>query len=155
MRAPSMRPCCASCRKGGFDRSGAHRKTTGKRGFIPSRKRDVGNLRGKPRIGSVSLGWLERSCGLRGASPMLTALRVLSSRLRGLFTPKRFDREIDTELQSHLAMLTERFMNQGMPAEVARQEARRRFGGLTQVKEELRERHRLSFLDSLLQDARY
>lgn len=86
---------------------------------------------------------------------MLTTIRVFASRLLGLFRRKGFDAGMDEEFQSHLEMLAERFMNQGMTKAEALQAAKRQFGGLTQVKEELRERHGLAFLDSFCRDVRF
>ena len=86
---------------------------------------------------------------------MLTAMRVLASRLLGLFRRRHFDTEMDEEFQSHLEMLADRFVSQGMTRDEALIAAKRQFGGVTQIKEELRESHGLVFLESLWRDVRF
>jgi predicted permease len=84
-------------------------------------------------------------------------LRVLLSRLRGTFRRSRLDEELDDELREHLTMLQERFVRRGMDPTEAFYAARRQFGGVTQVKEELMERHSLLPIDvrTLFADLRY
>ncbi|HEU5411903.1 MAG TPA: ABC transporter permease [Candidatus Acidoferrales bacterium] len=86
---------------------------------------------------------------------MLTAVRVFASRLLGSFRRKRLDAEIEEEFQSHLQMLADRFVGQGMTKTEALRAARQQFGGVAQVEEELRKRSGLAFLDLLWQDLRY
>jgi predicted permease len=86
---------------------------------------------------------------------MLISMRVLASRLLGSFRRRHFDSGVDEEFQSHLQMLAERFVSQGMTKDEALLAAKRQFGGVTQMKEELRERSSLAFLDSLWADTRY
>ena len=69
---------------------------------------------------------------------MLTAVRVFASRLLGSFRRKRLDAEIEEEFQSHLQMLADRFVGQGMTKTEALRAARQQFGGVAQVEEELR-----------------
>jgi macrolide transport system ATP-binding/permease protein len=82
-------------------------------------------------------------------------LRVLMSRIAGLFTSGRADHEFDEEIEAHLAMLTEDNVRRGMTPEEARTAARRHFGGVTQVKEEQRERRGLAWIEVLAADVRY
>ena len=86
---------------------------------------------------------------------MLTPMRVLASRFLGLFRRKHFDNAMDEEFQGHLEMLADRFVSQGMRRDEALIAAKRQFGGVTQMKEELRERSSLAFVESLWADARY
>ncbi|HEV2396230.1 MAG TPA: ABC transporter permease [Candidatus Sulfotelmatobacter sp.] len=86
---------------------------------------------------------------------MLTAMRVFASRLLGSFRRRRFDAGIEEEFQSHLQMLADRFVSQGMTKAEALRAAKQQFGGVAQVEEELRERSGLAFLDSLWQDLCY
>ncbi len=86
---------------------------------------------------------------------MLTAIRVLASRLIGLFHRNSFDHAMDEEFQAHLEMLADRFAREGMTKDQALQAAKRQFGGVTQMKEELRENSSLAFLESLWADTRY
>lgn len=86
---------------------------------------------------------------------MLTAMRVLASRLLGSFRRKHFDAGMDDDFQSHLEMLADRFMSQGMAKDEALLAAKRQFGGITQIKEQLRERDSFAFLGSFWADTRY
>ncbi len=86
---------------------------------------------------------------------MLIAMRVFASRLRGSFRRKHFDKGVDEEFQAHLQMLADGFVSQGMTKDEALQAAKRQFGGVTQIREELRERSSLAFLDSVWGDLRY
>jgi putative ABC transport system permease protein len=82
-------------------------------------------------------------------------LRILGSRLRGLFGKRRSERELDAELRAHVDALTEENMRRGMSAEDARYAAHREFGGVEQTKELYREQRSLPFLETLLRDARF
>jgi hypothetical protein len=66
--------------------------------------------------------------------------RATLSRFAGLFGKARFDREIEQEIGARISLLTDRFISQGMTPEEARHAARRRFGGVAQLQEDLRER---------------
>jgi predicted permease len=85
----------------------------------------------------------------------MTSLRELASRIRGLFGGSRLDHELDEELQTHLEMLIEENLRQGMSPDDARNAARRSFGGLEQTKEAYRDRRGLPIIDSLARDVRY
>lgn len=82
-------------------------------------------------------------------------LRALLSRIAGTFRRQRLDEEFDQEVRGHLEMLAERFVARGMDPVEAHYAARRQFGGVTQMKEELRERRALPPLDVLMQDVRH
>lgn len=82
-------------------------------------------------------------------------LRALLSRAAATFRRRRLDQEFDEEVQDHLNLLQERFMRQGMQPTEAFCAARRQFGGVIQMKEELRERRALPPLDVLVQDVRH
>ncbi len=81
-------------------------------------------------------------------------LRAALSRIGGTFRRRRLDAEFDEEVRAHLDMLTERFIARGMDPEEASYAARRQFGGVTQVKQDQRDRRALPF-DVLLQDVRH
>ncbi len=85
----------------------------------------------------------------------MTALRTFNSRLKALFRQRTAEQEIDEELHSHLALLTERYVRQGMSSKDARAAAARQFGGATQLKEDLRERRSFPLFENILQDTRY
>jgi predicted permease len=82
-------------------------------------------------------------------------LRMLLSRIWGTFRKHRLDEEFDEELRAHLDMLQERFIRRGMEPTEAFYAARRQFGGVTQVKQDLQERRALPLIDVLVQDIRH
>ena len=82
-------------------------------------------------------------------------VRVLISRVRGLFGKKRLDDDLDEELQSHLEMLVEENVHRGMSIEEARRAARRSFGGVVQTKEIYRDQRGLPIVETFIQDIRY
>ena len=86
---------------------------------------------------------------------MIAAIRTLFSRFAGLFGHRRAGHECEEELQEHLDLLADRFERQGMTQEEARYAARRQFGGVTQLNEELRDHRTLPYLEILVQDLRY
>ena len=81
-------------------------------------------------------------------------LRVLVSRIRATLQRGRLDDEFDGEVREHLEMLEERFVRNGMTHGEAYYAARRQFGGVTQMKENLRERRALPPADVMVQDVR-
>ena len=70
---------------------------------------------------------------------MRNALRVFLARIRGPIDRRKSEAEFDEESAGHIEMLTVRFARQGMNEAEARQAARRQFGGVTQLKEALRD----------------
>ena len=81
--------------------------------------------------------------------------RVALNRIRGLFTKRSHERELDAELCAHLEMLTEENIRRGMSPAEARHAARREFGGVEQTKELYLEQRSIQLIDSLLQDLRF
>jgi predicted permease len=86
---------------------------------------------------------------------MWNRLRILYSRILGLFSGRRPAQEFEHELESHLAMLIEENTRRGMSPAEAERAARIRLGGLTQLKETNRELRGLPLVETFLQDARY
>ena len=82
---------------------------------------------------------------------MLTAILT---RLRGLLQRGRVTREVDDELQFHVAMETESNIKQGMPLIEARRTALLALGGVEQTKETIRDVRALS-VEGIWQDTRY
>jgi putative ABC transport system permease protein len=82
-------------------------------------------------------------------------MRILISRLLGLFRKQRQERELDEELRAHLEMLTEENLRKGMSPENARCAALRSFGGVERTKERYREQRGVPALESFFQDIRY
>ncbi len=85
----------------------------------------------------------------------VSTMRVLISRLKGLFASQRQDEDLNEELQAHLEMLVEENRRKGMPEDEARRAARVHFGGITQTAEAYREARGLHFVQTFLQDLRY
>ena len=66
-------------------------------------------------------------------------LRTWISRIRGAILRRRMEQEFAGEIETHLALLEDELVGRGMPRDQARLEARRQFGGVTQVRELHRE----------------
>ena len=90
---------------------------------------------------------------MRGS--MKSAVRQLVSRAAGLFGRRRRDAALTEEIRTHLDLLTEAHVRDGMPLQSARAAARRDFGGVDQMKEQYRDQRGLPMLDILLLDFRY
>src|SRR5215469_14492614 len=86
---------------------------------------------------------------------MRESCRILIQRFAALFRRRRLEDDLDAELRSHLEMCVEGNIRRGMSAEQARQEARRSFGGVEQVKEIYREQRGLPMIETALQDLRF
>ncbi len=82
-------------------------------------------------------------------------LRAFVSRVRALFERRRLDEEFDDEARLHIELLQERFIRQGMDPAEASAAARRQFGGVTRVKQDVREQRGFALLDVLRQDVRH
>ncbi len=78
---------------------------------------------------------------------LLTHLRLMLMR--------RTHREVDEELEFHLARQVEANVAAGMPADEARRQAGIAFGGVERAREQCREERPEYFFETLLQDVRY
>ena len=76
-------------------------------------------------------------------------------RLRALFEWRELDRDLDDELQFHLAMRAQKLVEQGMSPEEAHYAARRGFGNVLLLKETNRDMWGFRSLETFFQDARY
>jgi putative ABC transport system permease protein len=83
---------------------------------------------------------------------MISWIRALGRGVRALFLPKRERAELDDELRFHIEMAAEGHMRRGLDREAALREARREFGGVDQVKETIRGRRRLVWIEDALRD---
>jgi putative ABC transport system permease protein len=86
---------------------------------------------------------------------MIDYFRALVARLRGVFSDRRADQELDDEIETHLRLLAERYVRQGMTEEEAIRTARRQFGNVTLLQESHREMRGIRFIETLFQDLRY
>jgi predicted permease len=84
--------------------------------------------------------------------PVLARLSIL---WRNLFGKARVEKDLDEEVNAYLAMLVDEKIAAGLTPEQARRAARIDFGGVEQVKEQVREVRVGVFLDTLWQDLRY
>ncbi len=82
-------------------------------------------------------------------------LRGLRDRLGFLFQKERFESELAEELQFHLEQETEKNLQAGMSPGEAMRAARRAFGAVEKVKEEVREETGVRPLEDLVLDVRY
>jgi macrolide transport system ATP-binding/permease protein len=86
---------------------------------------------------------------------MIDHFRAVVARLLGLFGDRRADQELDDEIETHLRMLTERYVRQGMSEEEAAWAARIQFGNITLLKEANHEMRGIRLIETFIQDLRY
>ncbi len=84
--------------------------------------------------------------------PLATKTR---SFLRNLFSPARQETDLDREVHSHLEMLTDENIRAGLSPDEAQRGARIELGGVEQVKEQVRQERRGSWLASVISDCSY
>jgi predicted permease len=77
------------------------------------------------------------------------------ARIRNVFRSNDVSRDIDREMEFHLAERTDQLESSGMAPVDARREARRRFGNYGLLKERTRERDLATWLDTVAGDLRY
>ncbi len=84
--------------------------------------------------------------------PILLKLRSL---VQNLFSSRRVEKDLDQEVQSHLEMVRDEKIREGMSADEAQRAARIDLGGIEQVKEQVREERIGSWLHSVVSDCRF
>jgi len=77
------------------------------------------------------------------------------SLLRNLFRREKVERQLDEELQAYVALVADEKEARGIPSGEARREALIELGGVTQVKQSVRESRAGSNLESVGQDIRF
>ena len=75
--------------------------------------------------------------------------------LRALVRRSTVERELDDELRFHLEQMAQHAADRGADADDAYRDARRRFGGMNQVKEACRDMRTLRPIEHLFQDLRF
>jgi hypothetical protein len=85
----------------------------------------------------------------------LRTLRAFCFRLLGFFRGRGADDDFAAELESHIALHTDAGIRSGLTTEEARRQALIHLGGVEQTQQAQRERRRVPWLDSLLQDTHY
>lgn len=83
---------------------------------------------------------------------LLSRLITLS---RSLLRKEKMETELDEEIRSHIELLTEQKIKEGMDPEEAPRAARIEIGGVEQVKEQVRAVRAGAWLPTLLQDVRF
>src|ERR1700745_1974407 len=77
------------------------------------------------------------------------------SRLRGLFGQAKANYEFASEVETHIELLTERLIRQGMSQKNAARAARRQFGNTALLEQRQRETRAFLWLTTVFQDMRY
>ena len=101
--------------------------------------------------------------GRHGSAPaqrgaVLTCGRDWSRCSRGFgfaWARRRLDEEARREFDAHLDLLVERYIRSGMTPDEAHAAARRQFGNVTLVREEIYQMNGIGWVDGLAQDLRY
>src|SRR5688572_12929126 len=87
----------------------------------------------------------------RPISSLARALR----RVRHFVNRRRFERDLDDELQFHLAMATSSQSAAGRSATEIDRATRKAFGSMQRYKEEVRDARGLTFVDDVRRDVRF
>jgi predicted permease len=85
----------------------------------------------------------------------MSRLKRLRRRVWAFFAKKALDAELEAELETHMQLAIDEFMEHGVPADEARRLALIHFGGMQQAREKQREARGLMQIDILLQDLKY
>src|SRR4051812_2063289 len=85
----------------------------------------------------------------------MRVLDALKLRLRSLLRGTSVERDLDEELRFHVESHVDELVARGTPREDARTIALRRFGGVDQVKESVRDTWHVRLLGDIAQDLRY
>src|ERR1051326_5945628 len=81
--------------------------------------------------------------------------KKIRARMAALFRKEKLDAELDEEVQTHMALRTERNIAEGMTPEEARDAARRQFGWGETIKESSRAARGVNWVENLLHDVRF
>lgn len=83
------------------------------------------------------------------------SLRVWLVRFSVLFRKKQLEQDLDQDIQEHLEMAVEENLSRGMSPREAREAARRSFGAIEPMKEELRDRRGIPFFEAVARETRF
>ncbi len=86
---------------------------------------------------------------------MWSRWRASVSRLPFVASRRRLDEEARREIESHLDLLIERYIRQGLSRELAYTAARRQFGNTALMREDLHQMNSIGWLEQGAQDLRY
>jgi len=79
----------------------------------------------------------------------------LIAKFRNLLSNARAEKDLDREVASHLALLTDDFERRGMSPEAANLAARRAYGGVEQARQAHRDERSILWIEQTLQDLRF
>jgi predicted permease len=82
-------------------------------------------------------------------------LRRTVRRLLAEFRKRNLERELEDEILAHLELAESEAIAAGLSPEEARREARRKFGGIENMKEQHRDQRSIQWIENLLRDFRY
>jgi len=85
----------------------------------------------------------------------MIVLRELFARVSALISRRRYDAELDAELETHLSLLADENVRRGMSRQAALGAARREFGGLEQTRETYRRQRGFPGFEEFLRDVRF
>jgi predicted permease len=86
---------------------------------------------------------------------MWTRLRAIASRLTFMLARRRLDEDMRLEIDAHLDSLTEHYGRQGMSPDEAYIAARRQFGNIALLRQDIREMNSIGWIEHTLQDVRH
>jgi predicted permease len=82
-------------------------------------------------------------------------MRRLWAKFLNLILPSRAEREMEREMRAHLALITDKFIRQGMSNEDAELAARRAYGGFDQARELHRQERSFPWVEQSWKDLRF
>lgn len=82
-------------------------------------------------------------------------IRILISRCAGFFDKRKLDDDLDEELRTHIDFAIEENLKRGTSEQEARTAALRKFGGVTQIKENYRLQRGLPLLEGVWRDLQF
>lgn len=82
-------------------------------------------------------------------------LRHALAKLHALIRKEHLDCELDDEIHAHLELAEHDALSRGLSPQAARQEARRHFGAIEQMKEDHRDRRGIQWIETILRDFRH
>jgi putative ABC transport system permease protein len=83
------------------------------------------------------------------------SLEVIVSRLTFMLARRRLDEDMRLEIDAHLDALTEHYRRQGMSSDEAYIAARRQFGNVTRLSQDIREMNSIGWIEHTIQDLRH
>src|ERR1700689_3850997 len=82
-------------------------------------------------------------------------MRTVLAQFTSLFRRRTLDTDLAEELPAHIALATEENINRGLPHALAKTEALRAFGGLTQTREAYRVQRGMPLLEQFTRDLQF